>query len=107
VNDPVSKLTRPVRALTQIRAAVGGQRRPGTIGFYALLCQLANEQRHWRAKAKLQASYAVLTAGIGRSTVKQMLDLLAGAGIAAVERSVDAGGSGLGLTVHLAIREDP
>lgn len=98
-----------VRALRQIRAAVGGQRRPRAIGFYALLCQLANEQRHWGAKAKLRASYSVLTerAGIGRSTVKQMLDLLAGAGVAAMERCGDAGGGGLGLKVHLSVREDP
>jgi len=98
-----------VRALRQIRAAVGGQRRPRAIGFYALLCQLANEQRHWGEKAKLRASYSLLTerAGIGRSTVKQMLDLLAGAGVVAVERSGEAGGGGLGLTVHLSVREDP
>jgi hypothetical protein len=98
-----------VRALTQIRSVVVGQRRPRAIGFYALLCQLANEQRHWGGKAKLRASYSVLTerAGIGRSTVKQMLDLLAGAGVVAVQRSVGAGGGGHGLMVHLAVRDDP
>jgi hypothetical protein len=101
-----------VRALTRICSAVDGQRRPRAIGFYALLCQLANEQRHWGGKAKLRASYSVLTerGGIGRSTVKQMLDLLSEAGVAAVGRSPDVGGDGFGgqgLTVHLPVRDDP
>jgi hypothetical protein len=35
-----------IRGLSQIRSHVDGPRRVRTIGFYALICQIANEQRH-------------------------------------------------------------
>lgn len=95
-----------VRALQRIRAHVNGPRRARTCGLFVVLCQMANEQRSWGEHARLKASYHDLQAraGIGASTVKQLLDALQDADVVGVERV--AASSGATETIrYLLIRD--
>src|SRR5450631_3830964 len=63
-----------LNAVQAIRTQVSGPRRLRAIGFYGLLCQLANEQRHTGEHRRLQFTYDLLAArgGISRRNVKVM-----------------------------------
>ena len=67
-----------VHAVQAIRAHTGGPRRLRAIGFYALLCQLANEQRHQGEHRIVRVTYDTLAARgqMSKRSVKQMLDTL-------------------------------
>ena len=66
-------------AVRAIRQAASGPRLVRAIGFYALLCQLANEQRHSGEHRVVRVSYETLTqrGQVSKSTVKALLDTLA------------------------------
>jgi len=67
-----------LRGLSQIRSHVDGPRRVRTIGFYALICQIANEQRHTGQHRTVQITYEQLAqrSGAGRSSIRRLLDVL-------------------------------
>ena len=77
-------------AVAAIREAVSGPRRLRAIGFYALSCQLANEQRHAGEHRAIRVGYQTLAdrGRASKTTVKQMLDALALAGVAAANGSM-------------------
>ncbi|MGO9902474.1 MAG: hypothetical protein ACLP0J_22940 [Solirubrobacteraceae bacterium] len=94
-------------AVRTIREAASGPRRVRAIGFYALVCQLANEQRRSGEHRVVRVSYDTLVAHgqAGRSTVKALLDTLACAGVIRCERVNDpARGAAVSL-LHLQIHE--
>ena len=70
-----------LRALRQIRSQVDGPRRVRTVGFYALICQIANEQRHTGQHRTVQITYEQLAhrSGAGRSSIRRLLDVLCAA----------------------------
>ena len=72
-----------LRALSQIRSQVDGPRRVRTVGFYALICQIANEQRHTGQHRTVQITYEQLAhrSGAGRSSIRRLLDVLCAAGV--------------------------
>ena len=93
-------------AVGAIRAVASGPRLVRAIGFYALLCQLANEQRHSGAHQVVRASYDTLTqrSQTGRSTVKVLLDTLERAGVVRCER-VNEPARGASVTrLHLLVQ---
>ncbi len=93
-------------AVGAIRQATSGPSLVRAIGFYALLCQLANEQRHSGEHHVVRAGYDTLTqrCQAGRSTIKVLLDTLARAGVLRCERVNDpargAAVSLLNLQIH-------
>ncbi len=72
-----------LRALSQIRSMVDGPRRVRTVGFYALICQIANEQRHTGQHRTVQITYEQLAhrSGVGRTSIRRLLDVLGAAGV--------------------------
>ena len=69
-------------AVRAIRETASGPRLVRAIGFYALLCQLANEQRHSGEHRVVSVSYETLTkrGQVSKSTIKALLDTLAARG---------------------------
>ena len=72
-----------LRALSQIRSQVDGPRRVRTVGFYALICQIANEHRHTGQHRTVQITFEQLAdrSGAGRSSIRRLLDVLCAAGV--------------------------
>jgi hypothetical protein len=94
-------------AVRAIRETARGPRLVRAIGFYALLCQVANEQRHSGEHRVVRVGYDTLVARgqAGRSTVKALLDTLARAEVIRCERVNDpARGAAVSL-LHLQIHE--
>ena len=93
-------------ALAAIGDAAGGPRRLRAVGFYALLCQLANEQRHVGEHREVRAGYPTLAdrGRVSRATVKQMLDALSLAGVVRRERVDDAERGTTVMIVHLPVQ---
>ena len=94
-------------AVRAIRQTESGPSLVRAIGFYALQCQLANEQRHTGEHRVVHFSYETLTrrSRAGRSTVKVLLDTLGRAGVIRCERVNDpARGAAVSL-LHLQIHE--
>ena len=79
------------------------------IGFYGLLCQLANEQRHVGDHVRVRAGYDELCARgrTGASSVKALLDILVDAGVVRVERLPDRRRGTVTTVLHLAVHEPP
>ena len=98
-----------LRAVRAIREHAAGPRRLRAIGFYGLLCQLANEQRHVGDHQRVQASYDTLCdrARIGRSTVKTLLDILVDAGVVRIQRTSDRDTGAVTTLLHLPVQEPP
>jgi hypothetical protein len=98
-----------LRAVRAIRAHAAGPRRLRAIGFYGLLCQLANEQRHVGDHQRVHANYDTLCdrAGIGRSTVKTLLDILIGAGVVGIQRTSDSSTGTVTTLLRLPVQEPP
>jgi hypothetical protein len=96
-----------LKAVQAIRTEVNGPRRLRTIGFYGLLCQLANEQRHTGDHRRLQFTYDLLAArgGVARRNVKVMLDYLQHAGVTRYERLTDAERGATISILHLLVQE--
>ncbi len=94
-------------AVRAIRVAASGPRLVRAIGLYALLCQLANEQRHSGEHRVVRASYDTLVARgqAGRSSVKALLDTLARAGVVRCERVNDPARGATVSLLHLQIHE--
>ncbi len=94
-------------AVRAIRETASGPRLVRAIGFYALLCQIANEQRHSGEHAVAQVSYDTLTrrGQVSRSTVKALLDNLAHAVVTGCERVNDSARGAAVSLLHLLISE--
>ncbi len=77
------------------------------IGFYALLCQLANEQRHRGEHRVIQVSYDTLIqrGQTGRSTIKALLDTIARARVIRCERVNDPDRGAAVSLLHLLIQD--
>jgi len=96
-----------LKAVQAIRNEVGGPRRLRTIGFYALLCQLANEQRHTGEHRRLQFTYDTLASrgGVAKRNIKLMLDFLQRADVVRYERLTDSQRGATISTLHLLIQD--
>jgi hypothetical protein len=90
-----------------IRDEVSGPRRLRTIGFYGLLCQLANEQRHTGEHRRIHFTYDTLAAraGIAKRNVKLMLSLLQQAGVVRYERLADPERGATISILHLLVHD--
>ena len=98
-----------MRAVQAIRNETSGPRRLRAIGFYALLCQLANEQRHTGAHRVIRVTYDVLaTRGqMSKRSVKLLLDALGAAEVVRYERVADRATGAVVSLLHLLILDDP
>jgi hypothetical protein len=95
------------RAVEAIREHTSGPRRVRTIGFYGLLCQLANEQRNIGQQRRVRYSYDLLVArgGVSKGNVAKMLTCLEQAGVLRRETQPDPERGGSISIAHLLIHE--
>ncbi|MGH2883319.1 MAG: hypothetical protein ACRDPA_11580 [Solirubrobacteraceae bacterium] len=98
-----------LRAVQAIRNETTGPRRLRAIGFYALLCQLANEQRHTGEHRVIRATYDTLAARgqMSKRTVKLLLDALEQANVVRYERLADRSTGAVISLFHLLILDEP
>ena len=98
-----------LRAVQAIRNETTGPRRLRAIGFYALLCQLANEQRHTGEHRVVRATYETLAARgqMSKRTVKLLLDALEQANVVRYERLADRSTGAVISLFHLLILDEP
>ena len=98
-----------LRAVQAIRNHTGGPRRLRAIGFYALLCQLANEQRHAGEHRVVRATYDTLAARgqMSKRSVKLLLDTLERAEVVRYERLSDRSTAAVVSLLNLLILDDP
>ena len=98
-----------MHAVQAIRRHAGGPRRLRAIGFYALLCQLANEQRHQGEHRTVRVTYDALAARgqMSKRSVKQLLDTLERAQVVRYERLSDRATGGVVSLLHLLILDEP
>ena len=98
-----------LHAVQAIRNQTGGPRRLRAIGFYALLCELANEQRHTGEHRVIRASYDVLAARgqMSKRSVKLLLDALEQSEVVRYERVSDRSTGAVVSLLHLLILDDP
>lgn len=94
-------------AVKAIRQCAVGPRRLRAIGFYALLCQLANEQRHTGEHRVVRVSYETLArrGQVSNTTIKVLLVALARAGVVRHERLNDPGCGATVSLLHLPVQE--
>ena len=95
------------RAVEAIREHTAGPRRVRTIGFYGLLCQLANEQRAIGQQRRVRYSYDLLATrgGVSKGSVAKMLACLEQAGVLQRETQADPERGGSISIAHLLIHE--
>jgi len=95
------------RAVEAIREHTAGPRRVRTIGFYGLLCQLANEQRNIGQQRRVRYSYDLLAArgGVSKGNIAKMLTGLEQAGVLRRETQPDPERGGSISIAHLLIHE--
>ena len=95
------------RAVEAIREHTAGPRRVRTIGFYGLLCQLANEQRNIGQQRRVRYSYDLLAArgGVSKGNIAKMLTCLEQAGVLRRETQPDPERGGSISIAHLLIHE--
>ena len=98
-----------VRAVRAIRDHTAGPRRLRAIGFYALLCQLANEQRHVGEHRVVRVTYEALAARgqMSKRSVKQLLDTLERTEVVRYERLSDRTTGAVVSLLHLLILDEP
>ena len=96
-------------ALQAIRDSAPVGSRVRTIGFYAICCQLANEQRHTGEQRRFIANYDELAARarMARKTVRSMLSTLDRAGVLRLELTPDIERGAVITTFHLPIQDGP
>ena len=96
-----------LNAVSEIRCNVGGARRLRAVGFYALLCQLANEQRHTGEHRTVRVTYDQLArrGQMSKHSVKTLLDILMGAGVVRYERLADPDRGATISLLHLLIHD--
>jgi hypothetical protein len=96
-----------LHAVRLIREQSAGPRRVRAIGFYALLCELANEQRHIGEHRRVHAGYEELSrrGRMSKRTVKQLLDILQDAGVVRHELVNDRERAATVSIFHLLIHE--
>ena len=96
-------------ALETIRDSAPVGSRVRTIGFYAICCQLANEQRHAGEQRRFVSNYDELAARarMARKTVKSMLSTLDRAGVLRLELTPDIERGTVITTFHLPIQDGP
>jgi hypothetical protein len=94
-------------AVVAIRDHTAGPRRVRTIGFYGLLCQLANEQRNIGQQRRVRYSYDLLAArgGVSKGNIAKMLTCLERAGVLRRETQADPERGGSISIAHLLIHE--
>jgi hypothetical protein len=95
------------RSVEAIREHTAGPRRVRTIGFYGLLCQLANEQRNIGQQRRVRYSYDLLAArgGVSKGNIAKMLTCLEQAGVLRRETQPDRERGGSISIAHLLIHE--
>ena len=95
------------RAVEAIREHTAGPRRVRTIGFYGLLCQLANEQRNIGQQRRVRYSYELLAThgGVSKGNIAKMLSCLELAGVLHRETQADPERGGSISIAHLLIHE--
>jgi hypothetical protein len=98
-----------LRAVQAIRRETGGPRRLRAIGFYALLCQLANEQRHTGEHRVIRATYDTLAARgqMSKRSIKLLLDALGRSEVVRYERVSDRSTGAIVSLLHLVILDEP
>ena len=98
-----------VHAVQAVRAETAGPRRLRAIGFYALLCQLANEQRHTGEHRVVRVTYDTLAARgqMSKRSVKLLLDALQAAQVVRYERLSDRATGAVVSLLHLLILDEP
>lgn len=98
-----------LRAVGEIRNQVSGPRRLRAIGFYTLLCQLANEQRHVGEHRIVRVTYDGLAhrGQMSKRTVKMLLDVLLRADAVRYERLNDPERGATISLLHLLVRDGP
>jgi hypothetical protein len=91
-----------LHAVHAIRSETNGPRRLRAIGFYALLCQLANEQRHTGEHRIVRVTYDSLSerGQTSKRSVKLLLDALERAGVIRYERQTDPATGGVMSLLH-------
>ena len=96
-------------AVREIRDTVSGPRRLRAVGFYALLCQLANEQRHTGEHRRVRVTYDHLArrGQMSKSSVKLLLDILERAGAVRYEHLTDRERGAPVSVLHLPVQDDP
>jgi hypothetical protein len=96
-----------LRAVQALRSETTGPRRLRAIGFYALLCQLANEQRHTGEHRRVRVTYDELSARgqMSKRSVKLLLDVLGAAGAVRYERLADPERGTAISMLHLEIQD--
>jgi hypothetical protein len=96
-----------LRAVGAIRDESSGPRRLRAIGFYALLCQLANEQRHTGEHRRVRITYDQLAARgqMSKRSVKLLLDILERSGAVRYERLSDPDRGATISVLHLEIQD--
>lgn len=106
VSCPSSRF--PSRQSTR-SASTGGPRRLRAIGFYALPCQLANEQRHIGEHRVINVTYDVLAERdqMSKRSVKLLLDALEIAGVLRYERHNDRATGAVVSRLHLLVHDGP
>lgn len=95
------------RAVEAIREHAAGPRRVRTIGFYGLLCQLANEQRNIGQQRRVRYTYDLLAArgGVSKGNIAKMLTCLEQAGVLRRETQPDPERGGSISIAHLLVHE--
>ncbi len=98
-----------LHAVQAIRSETSGPRRLRAIGFYALLCQLANEQRHTGEHRIVCVTYDALSqrGQTSKRSVKLLLDALERAGVIRYERRNGPATGGVMSLLHLLVQDEP
>jgi len=98
-----------LRAIEAIRATAEERSLARAIGFYAICCQLANEQRHTGEHRSFTSNYDELStrARVARKTVRAMLATLDQAEVLKVELTPDLERGAVITTLHLPIQDGP
>jgi len=94
---------------SRFASQTSGPRRLRAIGFYALLCHFANEQRHVGEHRTLRITYETLAARgqMSKRTIKLLLDALDHSGVVRLERQSDRGTGAIVSVLHLLVLSEP
>ncbi|MGH2887911.1 MAG: hypothetical protein ACRDPA_35325 [Solirubrobacteraceae bacterium] len=98
-----------LHAVQAIREHTGGPRRLRAIGFYALLCQLANAQRHTGEHRSIRVTYQALAerGQMSKRSVKLLIDALENAGVLRYERRNERATGAVISFLQLLVHDEP